>query len=61
MADTPEQLIQQGDPRETLQEVVRAIRRNAVRVVFTVHERPNVRGVVFEGSYESALSLSELS
>jgi hypothetical protein len=35
MADNTDQLIQQGDPRETLQEVVRAIRRNAVRVVFT--------------------------
>jgi capsular polysaccharide biosynthesis protein len=35
MADNTDQLIQQGDPRETLQEVVRAIKRNAVRVVFT--------------------------
>jgi uncharacterized protein involved in exopolysaccharide biosynthesis len=35
MADPNDQLIQQADPRETLQEVVRAIRRNSVRVVFT--------------------------
>lgn len=35
MADPNDPLMQQTDPRETLQEVVRAIRRNAVRVAFT--------------------------
>src|SRR5262245_65784602 len=36
MAEHPDRLtMPQGDPREALQEVVRAIKRNAVRVAFT--------------------------
>ena len=35
MAERTDQLIQQGDAREALEEVLRAIRRNKVRVVFT--------------------------
>ena len=35
MAERTDQLIQQGDAREALDEVLRAIRRNRVRVVFT--------------------------
>lgn len=35
MPDRADAIVQQGDPREALQEVLRAIRRNRVRVVFT--------------------------